>query len=775
MRSRLVLAPLLLLGGCSGCQADDPTDLLAPLDAWTPEGVEVGAVVGGGLEVQVPVRIVNRYLAPVPGGEVEVSVLGPTARLATGLLEPDLHGHADASVHTDAPEAFSISVISGPAGTRTGATATSWSTGGPLDLAGTRPVTGLADLEGIQAVEALTGGFLLVLETTLWVLPASPDQPPWRVLATDAPLQAARPVHLDGDGVLDVVAWTGSEVYLLRGRPRGGLGWAGGFGAQGRTIHGVGTGDVDGDQVVDLVAALSDLDGTWFDFRFHDGAWGFSEGPRFFLDHGVTDTVLADSDQDARAELAVLDAAAQVDRYRPRADGDWLETSPSALETALGGPATFLGVADLDGGGADDLLTISDGEAGVERSVVFLVMEDGGTRYRRNYEDPWATVGDLTGDGLPDLAVLDGGTLDVVWYRPEGEPDTGDTGALPEAGFRQAGITGFPTGPLTVADATGDGVADVAVVDGGLVLHPGEAGASPWQHGDGPWYGYAYGLLTAPHAFDDDDDGIADRLLAVAEPEGVPEVVAWEVIPQTGGAPAFRELGALALPAGGLLLDEARCGGDWYLLVDDGGTTTLFRIQAGGGSGPAETARAAMAGERVACGSFAGGATVAVGSTSGTATFLDGALAVLGTEEVGALEDLAAADPDGDGLDELVTCPAAGCALLAADLDGDGLDEVVQAGASRLAVTGLEAWDQEGGGRPSIGDLDGDGVLEVMATTGDRAWVHRLVDGGLVPAVGIATSSRLGAAIQAADLEGDGVEDLLAVTEDGTLRILLRR
>jgi hypothetical protein len=125
-----------------------------------------------------------------------------------------------------------------------------------------------------------------------------------------------------------------------------------------------------------------------------------------------------------------------------------------ARSTYTVGSCPYLAVGDVNGDGAPDIVTADAEDNAVS---VLLGNGDGTFQARRVYkagEDPESVaIGDLNADGKPDLAVSSGLEVNVLL-------NAGD------ASFRRAGQ--YPTGQLSaggrtiaIADLSGDGAADV--------------------------------------------------------------------------------------------------------------------------------------------------------------------------------------------------------------------------------------------------------------------------------------------------------------------------
>jgi hypothetical protein len=128
---------------------------------------------------------------------------------------------------------------------------------------------------------------------------------------------------------------------------------------------------------------------------------------------------------------------------------------------AAGQGPTFIATGDLNGDGLVDLAVVNQFSNDVS---VFYGKGDGTFQTAAHFavgSFPKAViVADLNGDGLPDLAVTNGGSLSVSVLQ-----NLGSTFA-PSVGF---GVGVFPTG-IVAGDFNGDAKIDLAVIASGIWL-----------------------------------------------------------------------------------------------------------------------------------------------------------------------------------------------------------------------------------------------------------------------------------------------------------------
>ncbi len=330
---------------------------------------------------------------------------------------------------------------------------------------------------------------------------------------------------LDGDGGPDLVVAGDGGLTVLSGDGRGGFGGLRRVPVSGPTPHLVALGDVDGDGHLD--AAITAHDSTTVTVLRGDGEGGLAPLPDSPFDTGVPGPghnhglALADVDGDGDPDLLSADQDHGTVTVLLSDGRGGFTPAPGSPFPAGDGPYPFA-VGDLDGDGRPDLAV-----PGFLGTAVTLLRGDGEGGFRPFPSSPLETrpmpfhtaLADLDADGVLDLSVSHNESARQSVFLGDGE-----------GGFRAAPGVELAPGAwrIAVADLDGDGHLDLAggarddrvhlaFGNGDGTFRPGPA----LEAGDGPWT-----VVSA----DLDGDGRSD-LLALGTNDGT--VWAWLGRPST--------------------------------------------------------------------------------------------------------------------------------------------------------------------------------------------------------------------------------------------------
>jgi hypothetical protein len=234
-------------------------------------------------------------------------------------------------------------------------------------------------------------------------------------------------------------------------------------------------GDLNGDGKLDLAVAASGANSV---LVFTQTATGTFNAPVTYAVGGDPQALtIADLDGNGRADLAVATTANTVSVLLQTGAG----TFASAVDYVTGVQPVAIQAADLNGDGKLDLLTANFGAATTPGTQGLSVLLQGaaGTfaapvSYTTAYRPSGLAVGDLNGDGRPDVAVAcqglpgDPGAVSVLLQSP-----TTPGALLTAVDYR--GVSG-PMG-VAIADMDGDGRPDLVLADGDIVVRLGSATA----------------------------------------------------------------------------------------------------------------------------------------------------------------------------------------------------------------------------------------------------------------------------------------------------------
>jgi hypothetical protein len=317
---------------------------------------------------------------------------------------------------------------------------------------------------------------------------------------------------LDGDGDLDIVLakgrhWPLVDLVLIN-NGRGGFDDRRALGTVADRTYTAALSDLDGDDDLDMVVGNDRPDEKRVYFNDGRGSFDFAGtfGSAAWATRNVT---LADLDGDARPDIIVANRGGPdnlSENYICLNDGGGRFPSCDVLSTES---ATTIAAADIDGDGTIDLIVPHR-----DRGQSYMFLNDGrGGRFRAKQPvgPPAAAtravaVGDLTGNGYPDLIMGDAARGGALIYPNQGRGRFTDP--IPVGGEEDEVYS------IAVADLNGDGRLDVVLGNDGtpgmVLINRGDGRSfaiTRFGDGDGAVYGLAVGDVTG----DDCPDIVAAR------------------------------------------------------------------------------------------------------------------------------------------------------------------------------------------------------------------------------------------------------------------------
>ena len=579
-----------------------------------------------------------------------------------------------------------------------------------------------------------------------------------QVLALTDSISTLQSLQIDADGVMDLLVVSGKSACLLRGRSSGGLTWSAGWAAASGNFVGADVSDLDGDGVNDVALAVGSDQVTDVVWLIGDGTNNYTYTDHVQVGYDSWGLSTEDLDGNGDGEVSLLSSDGLVRRYA-HFEGEWSVAGGGEFDLNLGPGARLYPSFDLDQDGVEDIV-VSGPDMDAAGSQAYVVSTPTRTIYQMfpgSETDPLPTllrgaVADLDGDGAPDLVLATDRELKRTEWNPSRDNfDLLTYGAVPGGH------------PLAVGDLDGDHYPDVALADVAITSWLGAPAGEDWSVRPVGGQSLELDLAFPPWMGALDDDGVIDAVGYTSGGAGL-KLAAWV---GDSASQTFSDRGDVVLGVDALPVALAVCGTSAYALVLDGAFTRLWKVDvdpAVGVAGPVWGVD--VPGTTVACGGAlegVGDVEVVVGGNDGVfAVTVDGgglpSLLTVGSEPVGAI---GMADPDGNGVAELVGCAGADCDVAVGDLNGDGKDDVATSGGGAVTVrTGSEEWTVPGQGVLTVADVDGDGILDLIASDEGLVQVYRAPPGGLTPAAARFLATTGVGAVYEGDLDGDGRADL---------------
>jgi len=759
------LPTMVIVIALMGCK-DDPSSnqRLIEIESSGAISIQLDDAVGVGA-VDVPIRQVNSFGVGISGGTASIAVRGGGS-IATSEVEFDAYGYANATVIVPDDSLVDVQVQSADNTEDIGASARIYGLSPTMPALPLAPAFAINDVvaEG-QWLVAGSGGVAAAGNNEIWWVPMTQGELPHQVADLPYLIDGMWAAHIDADAVADLVIWADTQVLLLRGRPGGGYGWGGAWTAGDRDVAGVVANDVNGDRLTDLVVAISTDEDSLIEVLIGDGRWNFTAGEPLPLSYPVDGVTASDDDRNGDPDITVLSGASGVLRRYTVTEEGWVGGSPPDIAQYKADPGSvLLPPVDLNNEGAPEIAVVGPSESG-EQSLVFYVLGSPPTKYPLGFNPFEVTFADLDGDGADDLIALEDDILNAIRFTADEEK------------FISQSTMGMgEKGPIAAQDFTGDGLADLVILSGGLTLReglvPDIGGWSVTSHG---MRSYALDLYGPTAMGDFNDDGKPD-VLGITNADEIPEIRAWSFIDGEDGLPALQTAGVVPLVPG-LVLDFAHCGNNVYTLIGglDGQTLHRVKINGAGGMFTLENMWTPqnVSGDVIACGQATSSSFgVAVASFAGDWILYNNDGTQVDAGNNGPSAAIALADTNGDGVDEVHSCAENNCNILATDLNGDGMDEIVESTITDTTVyTASGTQHLNSRGSLSTDDVDGDGRTDLLTFdefTGTLS-IHRGLNGGLAPAWSIRTERVLEGPAFLADVNQDGQIEFVSVDADGKL------
>jgi gliding motility-associated-like protein len=270
---------------------------------------------------------------------------------------------------------------------------------------------------------------------------------------------------LDGDGKLDLAVgnYNTNTVSILRNTSSLG---AISFAAKvdlttGTNPYSVAIGDIDGDGRLDIVSAnYTSSTVSVFLNTGSSGAIAFATKSDFVTGTNPQSVAIGDLDGDGKPDVAVANnGATTVSVLRNTSNANTLSFD-AKIDATIGSGARSIAIGDIDGDGKLDIAASNYTSNTI--SVLRNTSSSGSVSFAAKVDLTTASqpttvaIGDLDGDGKPDLAVSNNGASTISVFR-----NTGSSGTVTFATKVDLASGGAPQS-VAIGDLDGDGKLDLA-------------------------------------------------------------------------------------------------------------------------------------------------------------------------------------------------------------------------------------------------------------------------------------------------------------------------
>ncbi len=276
----------------------------------------------------------------------------------------------------------------------------------------------------------------------------------------------------NGDGKADLAVPKGSSttITILANTSSGGsisFTPAASLAANGNDLEGAAAGDLDGDGRPDLVVTNGIGDNTISVYRNTSvgAAITFAARQDFAVVNGAYAIAIGDLDGDGKPDLAIANNGTDVVSIYRNTSTPGTISFGARIDIHMGYPPYGVAIGDLDGDGKPELAVTLQGGGSAGLQVLLNTSTTGAISFNQpvNYGSLaggfLVAIGDLDGDGKPDVAALTGPSgNEVAVFRNISTPGN--------PAFTQQN---FPTGSypvgLTLSDVDGDGKPDMVTAN----------------------------------------------------------------------------------------------------------------------------------------------------------------------------------------------------------------------------------------------------------------------------------------------------------------------